>query len=186
MTDTAFFSTAAQVIPVFALALVVEYRYFSQPEDEAASRSLFQISFLIALAGGEWLALGALTDNAEPSDFDRLVVSAALAWGLLGLFLPLLIPRARLLERRLEGHVPPRLLYHAKTAAFLLFIALTVTATVVDAVVIGAAVAALWFVTLIGSWILEGQERRAATDDSADTSPDVARTPAGAGRADRD
>ncbi len=156
MKDAQYFSTAAQVIPVFALALVIEYRYFREDESESVSRSLFLISFLIALAGGEFIALTAIADAAKPTSFDHLLVGAALSWGLLGLFVPLLMPRIRALERL----VSPRTAYRAKTVALMLFVALGVAAALVSEAIVGAAFAALWFVALVGSWYVERSELR--------------------------
>jgi hypothetical protein len=51
MRDITFYSTAAQVIPVFLLVLIFEQRFF-EAGDESPSRGLFMISFLIACAGG--------------------------------------------------------------------------------------------------------------------------------------
>lgn len=99
MKDQQFYATAAQVIPIFVLALAFEFRFF-EPRDETVAEALLLVSLLVALAGGEILALVALlTEDAER--FTKPMVLFGLVWGGIGLFVPLFVPRMRVLAQEL-------------------------------------------------------------------------------------
>ena len=103
MKDQQFYSTSAQVIPVFVLALAFEFRLFER-RAQTVGHGLFVVSLLVALAGGELLALLALlTDDAQR--FTKPMVGMALVWGVIGLFTPLLLPTLRGLAQSLPGGV---------------------------------------------------------------------------------
>lgn len=85
VNDLEFYSVAAQVIPVLVLALVIERRYFQRQPTESSGQSLFLLTVLLALVGGEFLALSALLEGPSPSALRQSVVMLALVWGFLGL-----------------------------------------------------------------------------------------------------
>jgi hypothetical protein len=151
--DDVFYSTAAQVIPVLALALMFELRFFDQ-RDESISWSLWLLSFLIALVGGEALALGTLLEDDAPSTYTQLMVSAAMAWGGLGLFLPLFSHRFE----RLGDALPEPLVRGARIASLpALGAVIALAYAFPDADVIPGAVATLWVITAMAAFATGGR-----------------------------
>jgi len=85
VSEVTFYATAAQVIPVLALALLVERRLFFERSDHlSVSVTLYALSVLIILVGGELVALNAVLSGG--SSVALAVTMAALTWGLLFLF----------------------------------------------------------------------------------------------------
>ncbi len=84
MSEVTFYATAAQVIPVLALALLLERRLFERSDDVSTSGSLYLLSALILLVGGELVALNAVLSGG--SSVAVAVTMAAFTWGLLFLF----------------------------------------------------------------------------------------------------
>jgi len=87
-----FYSTAAQVIPVLFLALIVEQRFF-EPAKEALDPvlDLLVVSMFIL---GETLALWALA-GGKPGRAVMAGVATPLAIGTFGLVAPIVVPRLK-------------------------------------------------------------------------------------------
>lgn len=103
LDDQAFYSVAAQVIPVLFLALVFETRLLRSYADEPFANSVFFIGVFGAMLVGEVAALAALNGTA-PSRLEKNMVWAALIVGvLLVLGWPIWSRTGRVL-----GAVPPR------------------------------------------------------------------------------
>jgi hypothetical protein len=166
MRDITFYSTAAQVIPVFLLVLIFERRFF-EVGDESASLGLSLISFLIACAGGEFLALATLLGDDPPSEFTEVLVMCALVWAGLGLFVPLFRPRLA----RLGQTLPSPVVTVTRVGWLPLLLVIVLLASICyDADIIPAAVVTLWALTLVGSWFVSGspmfKAKRPEKDDS--------------------
>jgi hypothetical protein len=103
LDDQAFYSVAAQVIPVLFLALVFETRLLRSYADEPFANSVFFIGLFGAMLVGEVAALAALNGTA-PSRLEKNMVWLAL---ILGVLLVLGWPIWSRIGRVL-GAVPPR------------------------------------------------------------------------------
>jgi len=112
-----FYATAAQVIPVLALALMVERRVFDVRREEPVDWTLFLLAALVILTGGEAVALaGTLGADSTPA---RLLVAFAIMSGLFGLLVPAYGQRFERLRSRVPKW-PLRLLIAAWIAPVLL------------------------------------------------------------------
>lgn len=184
MYDEAFYSTAAQVIPILILALVFERRYF-EARDDPAWVDLFLLSVLIALVGGEYFALAAVKADEPPGPFTEVLVAVALAWGGLALFVPLFRDRLRNLGQTLPGWV----VRTARVAWVPLLLIVMALATFVDVDVLPGAIAALVLAALVGGWVAGLRVGFGTTDDDSTGSkrvPDAVREEGASGTTERE
>jgi hypothetical protein len=99
MSDDALFATAAQVIPVLWIVMMLELRLFfpsregllSMAADREHEKTPWLIAAALAVTGllmilGEWRAITTLTQDEIPSDGDRDAVSRAMYAGVLWVF----------------------------------------------------------------------------------------------------
>jgi hypothetical protein len=142
MRDTAFYSSAAEVIPVLLIVLAFNYRMFDPSVDESASQSLFLLAVLRLLGVAEVVSLAVLLDDEEPTALDRVVVIAALGFALVGILSRLVRPRLAALARTLpiSRRAPAWLLAAAVLVVGILSITIAPDA-VLSAITV---VAALW------------------------------------------
>lgn len=157
MRDQGFYSTAAQVIPVLLLALAFERRYFREDEDEASWESLWMLAMLVAMGAGELLAVLVLFDDSHPTLLDKVVVIAAITWGVMVLIMPLLRPRLKALATTL----PPKLVSAVRLGWFPALLVVVGLCYVFDpGLVLSAAMAALVLGLVLISQVASWREGR--------------------------
>lgn len=91
MDDQQFYVTAAQVIPIILVALVIEDNWMTKTFDRG--RSADRLGLLAILFLGEMTALAALLK--APPEISKYVILIAVGYGFLDLLLPVLIPLTR-------------------------------------------------------------------------------------------
>ena len=107
-----FYSTAAQVLPVIFLTLVLELRFLDAEDQENGRSGLFKADSLwdlvavtlvtFLLVGGEGLALAA-TSSGHPSHLERVGVVSAMAFGLASLITRIVVPWTTQSIKKLDG-----------------------------------------------------------------------------------
>jgi hypothetical protein len=149
MEGLEFYSTAAQIIPVILLALVLEARLLGLSPDERLAESLWIVAFVGAMVVGEMSALAVLREGEPASGLEDAVIILAIFYGVVLIAALPVLPRLRALR-----DAPPRWLAMAiEGLAVAGFAALAVLASfdVVSARTLSLVVAAAVLVVLVAA-----------------------------------
>jgi hypothetical protein len=161
--EVTFYATVAQVLPVLALALLLERRFFERPSNERTSVSLFLLSTLTILVGGEVVAVTAVLSGGSP--VAEAVVMAALTLALMGLFVPVFARQFAVVAR-----ASPRWLRKvARGVSFLLVLAVPAAILVKGEgqVIVPTIILLAWMVGLGAAIIVSEIEDRTVNDDKS-------------------
>ncbi len=161
MREVTFYATMAQVLPVLALALLLERRFFERPSNERTSGSLFLLSTLAILVGGEVVAVTAVLSGGSPVAED--VVMAALTLAVMGLWLQVFARQFAVVAR-----ASPRWL--RKVARGVSFLLVAVPAAILvkgEGVIVPTIILLAWMVGLGAAIIVSVIEDRTVNDDKS-------------------